>query len=299
MTDKKQDAHAKLMQLVAALDAAAAGDGAHDCHPSSRTKMSLTAIDAFARQLTDRIAELEAQLEAVGAGGVGMLMATKIAPTVPDKMQDWAGMDGAIAWHLIERHADNWADIGKMMGEWLAANRGAQPAPAVVEPFGYFKAEPFGWTDCAESDEGAIALYEAPPPPAQAQDAWQPIATAPNDGTEILLRSAKGRIANGLWSAASERSGFWAWAYVHQEPVEWMPLPSAQAQTMLAAAPQPQQIAEPASKDTERLDWLEKQGYAYGFEDTHEGNRWTIEGPFMSLRTAIDEGIAANKKEPS
>lgn len=28
------------------------------------------------------------------------------------------------------------------------------------EPFGYFKAEPFGWTDCAESDEGAIALYE-------------------------------------------------------------------------------------------------------------------------------------------
>lgn len=30
------------------------------------------------------------------------------------------------------------------------------------EPFGYFKAEPFGWTDCAETDEGAIALYEAP-----------------------------------------------------------------------------------------------------------------------------------------
>ena len=30
------------------------------------------------------------------------------------------------------------------------------------EPFGYFKAEPFGWTDCAETDEGAIALYERP-----------------------------------------------------------------------------------------------------------------------------------------
>ena len=28
------------------------------------------------------------------------------------------------------------------------------------EPFGYFKAEPFGWTDCAETDEGAKALYE-------------------------------------------------------------------------------------------------------------------------------------------
>jgi hypothetical protein len=32
-----------------------------------------------------------------------------------------------------------------------------QPAQ---EPFGYFKAEPFGWTDCGKDDEGAIALYE-------------------------------------------------------------------------------------------------------------------------------------------
>ena len=29
------------------------------------------------------------------------------------------------------------------------------------EPFGYFKHEPFGWTDCAETDDGAIALYTA------------------------------------------------------------------------------------------------------------------------------------------
>jgi hypothetical protein len=28
------------------------------------------------------------------------------------------------------------------------------------EPFGYFKSEPFGWTDCAETDEGAIPLYD-------------------------------------------------------------------------------------------------------------------------------------------
>jgi len=34
------------------------------------------------------------------------------------------------------------------------------------EPFGYFRVEPFGpfgWTDCAETDEGAVALYETPP----------------------------------------------------------------------------------------------------------------------------------------
>ncbi len=28
------------------------------------------------------------------------------------------------------------------------------------EPFGYFKPEPFGWTDCAESDDDAIPLYD-------------------------------------------------------------------------------------------------------------------------------------------
>ena len=44
-----------------------------------------------------------------------------------DEYQHWKGMDGAIAWHLIERHADNWSDIGKMMGEWLAANQQAAP----------------------------------------------------------------------------------------------------------------------------------------------------------------------------
>ena len=29
-----------------------------------------------------------------------------------------------------------------------------------IEPFGYFKPEPFGWTDCAEADEGAIPLWD-------------------------------------------------------------------------------------------------------------------------------------------
>lgn len=36
------------------------------------------------------------------------------------------------------------------------------PAPAQDEPFGHFRVEPFGWTDCAKDDEGAIALYERP-----------------------------------------------------------------------------------------------------------------------------------------
>ncbi len=37
--------------------------------------------------------------------------------------QEWAGMDGAVAWHLIERHADSWSDVGKMMNAWLSSNK--------------------------------------------------------------------------------------------------------------------------------------------------------------------------------
>lgn len=33
------------------------------------------------------------------------------------------------------------------------------------EPFGYFKADAFCWTDCAETDDGAKPLYEHPLPP--------------------------------------------------------------------------------------------------------------------------------------
>jgi hypothetical protein len=39
-----------------------------------------------------------------------------------DTKQDWKGLDGAIAWHLIERQAENWNQVGEMMNEWLKAN---------------------------------------------------------------------------------------------------------------------------------------------------------------------------------
>ncbi len=52
---------------------------------------------------------------------------------------------------------------------------------------------------------------------------------------------------------------------------------------------------EKAEKDAERMDWLDSQCYAYGFQDMHEGNRWTIDGPFANLRIAIDESMEASK----
>ena len=41
--------------------------------------------------------------------------------------QRWSGMDGATAHHLIERHAENWSEVGLMMNAWLDANRAAAP----------------------------------------------------------------------------------------------------------------------------------------------------------------------------
>ena len=46
----------------------------------------------------------------------------ELVATVDNNSQKWAEMDGAIAFHLIERHADGWNDIRKMMEEWLSAN---------------------------------------------------------------------------------------------------------------------------------------------------------------------------------
>lgn len=41
-----------------------------------------------------------------------------------DEAQDWQGMQGSTAWHLIERHAESWEDTGDMMEAWLRANGG-------------------------------------------------------------------------------------------------------------------------------------------------------------------------------
>ena len=68
-----------------------------------------------------------------------------------------------------------------------------------AEPFGYFKAEPFGWTDCAETDDGAIALFDAPPAPIYnapaymaTHDAWrglEPFLGKDVPDSEVVLLS--------------------------------------------------------------------------------------------------------------
>jgi hypothetical protein len=59
---------------------------------------------------------------------------------------------------------------------------------------------------------------------------WQPIETAPRDGTNILIVNHKGNIASGLWQCG----GWWlrggngpnTFFNDHHGPTHWMPLPS-------------------------------------------------------------------------
>ncbi|WP_462382238.1 hypothetical protein [Pseudomonas sp. Marseille-QA0892] len=44
-------------------------------------------------------------------------------------------------------------------------------------------------------------------------------------------------------------------------------------------------------KDAERLDRLDLESEAYGFEGIHEGNRWMIDGPYKTVRDAIDAAM--------
>jgi hypothetical protein len=74
------------------------------------------------------------------------------------------------------------ADMG-LVPVYTAPQRPAAPIiqPEIKDdkPFGYFRAEPFGWTDCAPTDEGAIPLYERPqqpPTPPEAQTEAEKVA---------------------------------------------------------------------------------------------------------------------------
>lgn len=68
------------------------------------------------------------------------------------------GIDGTAE---VRRVDENTVDIGRVVA--FADEQQATPEP-VGEPFGYFRALPFGWEQCGEHDDGAVALYDRPAP---------------------------------------------------------------------------------------------------------------------------------------
>ena len=71
---------------------------------------------------------------------------------------------GGVTWHI-------WPDQMADGTTLYAAAPIIQPEIKDDKPFGYFRAEPFGWTDCAPTDEGAIPLYERPQQPSTPPEA--------------------------------------------------------------------------------------------------------------------------------
>lgn len=58
---------------------------------------------------------------------------------------------------------------------------------------------------------------------------WQPIETAPKDGTRILLRGKGGKIADGRYGKpdglALTNPARFVWPFIYANPTHWIPLP--------------------------------------------------------------------------
>ena len=181
--------------------------------PSSARQIAIHEL----RHLHARNQELETMLDAVGAGGVSVQRVTQGKDHIAQDRKMVAAQETNSLLARIEKEISTAqinnhrmaAPFGKMEGEpcvrissLLATiegflNEAADEQAATQEPFGYFKAEPFGWRDCAETDEGAIALYEAPQSQADALDAeryrWLRDEWLGNEPEAINMERAKGQ----------------------------------------------------------------------------------------------------------
>ena len=141
--------------------------------------------------------------------------------------------------------------VESVVADLIETALAAAPAAPQQQPFGYFKTEPFGWVDCAETDDGAIALYTAPPvsdvePVAYVTGVYGGHTTvAPIDAAQVL------RVGMALYTAPPAPSVPDGWKLVPVEPTpemmrSGMNVPFNKAarhnavyRAMLAAAPTP------------------------------------------------------------
>ena len=103
--------------------------------------------------------------------------------------------------------------------ERVDALRAAIEQAEKQEPFGYFKVEPFGWTDCAETDEGAIALYTAPPAAAVKEFlTTQPAAPVQEPAFHGFVHKDECRVEMCFTPSAPRADGTYATAFYTTPP---------------------------------------------------------------------------------
>jgi hypothetical protein len=106
-----------------------------------------------------RLCEMVEEAEAAALSAQEEPAPPTMTPEEARQSQNWRGISGAIAYHLIDRHADNWADISVMMDAWLEAN--ALNAQGMVQ-----EALPERWSndrrggDCTDEQNGYADGYE-------------------------------------------------------------------------------------------------------------------------------------------
>jgi len=121
---------------------------------------------------------------------------------VPDASQEWAKLDGATAFHLIERHAEDWVETGRMMESWLAARQAAaahqQQEPVVwrCHYCGASTAETCDAVGCHGHQEGKPAQ---PPQPSQDAVDAPAIAEALKSAVSAIYFDDSSDYRSSLW----------------------------------------------------------------------------------------------------
>ena len=168
---------------------------ANVCSNLTRYSMDAHLIAAELRRQHARITELEAQLEAIGAGGVsGPLIGQ------PQAMPDLSQLTerGAKAWAGVDaqglREGFTAADMATVSAQGFrdgvaSVSAGSEPVAEIGSAAG----------DCAAFGERALyplvdidrfdygTMLYAHPSPSEGMAGWQPIETAPKDGQAILV----------------------------------------------------------------------------------------------------------------
>lgn len=108
----------------------------------------------------------------------------------------------------------------------------AQPAPGGQEPY-YCTCSANGiWQPSAHDKD--CRMSQPPPPATPPPTGWRDIATAPKDGTDVLLFATwigNGRpvIGCGGWRKNGSEVYQWSWTWAC-EPTHWQPLPAPPTQ---------------------------------------------------------------------